>query len=148
MFAYHRPRRYGDDGEGAALVVFDDPGFTCAKDSGDYLVLGYPDWGVLVACKQPQYGKRHIRTATRSASRNHFGTRPATADGIERQGQICIVLVGVVALHFKVPGCIDQSASLIAYRVGIPHIHVAAQSHTQKGIQATVHGDNVVALPY
>ena len=35
------------------------------------------------------------------------GTRPATADGIERQRQIGIVLVRVVALNFKVGGGID-----------------------------------------
>ncbi len=60
------------------------------------------------------------------AVRNHFGTRPATADGIERQRQIGKVLVRVMALNFKVGGGIDQCATCIAHRVGIPHIYVAA----------------------
>ena len=84
-----------------------------------------------VAREQAQYGKCHVRTAARSASRNHFGTRPAASDGIERQRQIGIVLVGVVALNFKVGGGIDQRTTRITHRVGIPHIHVAAQAGTQ-----------------
>ncbi len=147
MFAYYRPRGYGDDGERLAFGAFDDPGFVCAKDTGDHLVLGNPDRGILVACEQAQYGKRHVRTAARSAGRNHFGTRPATADGTESQRQIGIVLVRIMALNFKVGGGIDQRATCIAHCVGISYIHVAAQAGTQKGIQAAVHGDNVVALP-
>lgn len=148
MFAYHSPGGKGDDGERLALVAFDSPRFTCAKDAGDHIVLGNPDWGVIVACEQAQYGKSHIRTATRGAGRNHFGTRPATADGIERQSQICIVLVGVVAFNFKVGGGIDQRTARVAHRVGISYIYVAAQTGAQQRVEPAVRGDNVVALPY
>lgn len=147
MFAYYRPRRYGDDGEGAALVVFDDPGFACAKDAGDYLVLSNPDRGIIVASEQAQYGKRHVGTAARGAGRNYFGTRPAASDGIERQCQVGIVLVGVVALNFKVGGGIDQRATGVAHRVGVTDIDVAAQAGAQQRIESAVHGDNVIALP-
>lgn len=147
MFAYYRPRRYGDDGEGAALVAFDGPRFSCAKDTGDHFVLGNPDWGIYVSREQAQYGQCHVGTASGGAGRNHLGTRPATPDGIERQRQIGVVLVGVVALNFEVSGGIDQRSALITHRVGISYIHVAAQAGTQKGIQAAIHGDNVVALP-
>lgn len=147
MFAYHCPRGYGDDGERLAFGALDGPRLTCVKNAGDYLVLSNPDWGVIIACEQAQYGKRHVRTAASGAGRNHFGTRPTTADGIERQRQIGIVLVGVVALNFKVGGSIDQCATGIAHRIGIPHIYVAAQAGTQQRVESAVHGDNVVALP-
>ena len=52
-----------------------------------------------------------------------------------------------MALNFKVGGGIDQCATCIAHRVGIPHIYVAAQTGTQQSIQAAVHSDDVVALP-
>ena len=117
------------------------------QDAGRGLVFGNPDRGVLIAYKQPQYGKRHIRTSTGGAGRNHFGTRPATSDGIERQRQIGIVLVWVVALNFKVGGGIDQRTARIAHRVGISHIYIAAQAGAQQRIESTVHSDNVVALP-
>ena len=107
MFAYLGVGGYGDDGERLAFGAFDGPRFACVQDAGRGLVFGNPDRGILVACEQPQYGKRHVRTAARSASRNYFGTRPATTDGIERQRQIGIVLVRVVALNFKVGGGID-----------------------------------------
>lgn len=147
MFAYHRPGGKGDDGERLALVAFDDPRFSCAKDAGDDLVRGNPDWGVLVAREQAQYGKRHIRTAAGGASRNYFSNRPAASDGIERQRQIGIVLVRIVPLNFKVGGGIDQSATCIAHRVGIPHIYVATQSRAQQRVEPAVHSDNVIALP-
>ena len=57
MFAYHRPRGYGDDGERLALGAFDGPRFACAKDAGDYLVLGNPDWGVTKA-EREEYHER------------------------------------------------------------------------------------------
>lgn len=147
MLAYNRPRGYSDYGERLALGTFDDPGFACVKEASDHLVLGNPNWAVIVACEQAQYGKRHIRTAAGGAGRNHFGTQPATADGIERQRQIGIVLVRIVALNFKIGGGIDQRATCIAHRVGIPHIYVAAQAGDQQRIESAVHGDNVVALP-
>ena len=62
---------------------------------------------MLVASEQAQYGKRHVRTAASGAGRNYFGTWPAATDGIERQCQIGIVLVRIVALNFKVGGGID-----------------------------------------
>ncbi len=147
MLAYNRPRGYGDDGESLALGAFDGPRFACVEDAGRGLVFSNPDWGILIAREQPQYGKRHIRAAAGGAGRNYFGTRPAASDGIERQCQVGIVFVGVVTLNFKVGGGIDQRTTRVTYRVGIPHINVAAQAGTQKGIQAAVHGDNVVALP-
>lgn len=147
MFAYHRPGGKGDDGERLALVAFDDPRFSCAKDAGDDLVLGNPDRGVIVACEQPQYGKRHIRTAAGGAGRNHFGTWPAATDGIERQSQVGTVLVRVVALNFKVGGGINKSATGFAYRIGVPYIYFAVQSRAQQRIETAVHGDNVIALP-
>lgn len=147
MLAYNRPRGYSDYGKRLALGTFDDPGFACVKEAGDHLVLGNPDWGVIVAREQAQYGKRHIRTAASGAGRNHFGTRPATADGIERQRKIGIVLVRVMALNFKVGGGIDQRTTRITHRVGIPHIYVAAQAGAQQRIESTIHSDNVVALP-
>lgn len=138
---------YGDDRKRLAFGTFDGPGFASVQDTGRDLVFGNPDWGALVAREQAQYGKRHIRPAAGGAARNHFGTRPATADGTESQRQIGIVLVRIMALNFKVGGGIDQRATCIAHCVGISYIHVAAQAGTQKGIQAAVHGDNVVALP-
>lgn len=147
MFAYYRPRGYGDDGERLAFGAFDGPRFACAKEAGDHLILGDPDRGILVACKQPQYGKRHVRTAASGAGRNYFGTWPAATDGIERQCQIGIVLVRVVALNFKVLSGINKSATGFAYRIGVPYIYVAAQSRAQQRVESAVHGDNVVALP-
>ena len=67
--------------------------------------------------------------------------------GAERQSQIGIVLVGVVTLNFKVGGNIDQHAAGVTHRVGISHIHVAAQSRAQQRVEPAIHGDNVVALP-
>ena len=52
-----------------------------------------------------------------------------------------------MALNFKVGGGIDQLSARIAYRVGIPHIYVAAQASAQQCVEPAVHGDNVVALP-
>ena len=147
MFAYLGVGGYGNDGERFALGAFDGPRFACAKDAGRGLVFGNPDWGVIVASEQAQYGKRHVRAAARSTGCHNLGTRPATADGIECQRQIGIVLVRVVAFHFKVLGSIDQRATRIAHRVGISHIYVAAQSRAQQRIQPAVYGDNVVALP-
>lgn len=147
MFAYLGVGGYGDDGERLAFSAFDGPRFACAKDAGDHLVLGNPDWGILVTREQAQYGKRHIRTTAGGAGRNHFGTRPATADGIERQRQIGIVLVRVVALYFKGFGGIGQRTTRIANRVGIPHIHIAAQTGAQQRVEPAVHSDNVIALP-
>lgn len=100
-----------------------------------------------MAREQAQYGKRHIRTAARSAGRNHFGTRPATADGIERQSQVGIVLIRVVALNFKVLSGINKSTACVAHRIGISYIYVAAQAGTQQSVESAIHGDNVVALP-
>lgn len=117
------------------------------QNAGHGLVLGNPDWGVIVACEQAQYGKRHIRATAGGAGRNHFGTRPATADGIERQCQIGIVLVRVVALNFKVLSGINKSATGFAYRIGVPYIYVAAQSRTQQRVESAVYGNNMVALP-
>lgn len=147
MFAYYCSRGYGDDGERLAFGAFDGPGFAYVQDAGDYPVLDNPDWGALVAREQAQYGKRHIRTAAGGAGCNHFGTRPATADGIERQSQICIVLVGIVALYLKGVGGIDHRTTRIAHRVGISHIYIAAQPYAQQRIEPAVHGDNVVTLP-
>ncbi len=147
MFAYHRPGGYGDDGKGFAGCILNSPGFASVQDAGRDLIFGNPGWSVIVACKQPQNGKRHIRAAARGAGRNHFGTRPAASDGIERQRQIGIVFVGVMTLHLKCFGGIDQRATCIAHRVGIPHIHVAVQSRAQQRIETAVHGDNVIALP-
>ena len=147
MFAYYCPRGYGDDGEGFALGTLDGPGLACVKDAGDHLVLGNPNGGILVACKQPSYGKRHVRAAAGGAGRNHLGTRPATSDRIECQRQIGIVLVGVVALYLKGLVGIDQRATGVAHRVGISYIHVAAQASAQQRVEPAVHGDNVVALP-
>ena len=131
MFAYLGVGGYSNNGKRFALSAFDGPRFICVKNAGDHLVLDDPDGGTLVAREQAQYGKRHIRTAARSAGRNYFGTRPAASDGIERQCQVGIVLVGVVALYFKGFGGIDQRAARIAHRVGIPHIDVAAQASAQ-----------------
>lgn len=147
MFAYYRFWGYGDDGERLAFGTFDGPRLIYVKDTGDYLVLSNPDRGIIVASEQAQYGKRHVGTAARGAGRNHFGTRPATADGIECQRQIGIVLVWVVALNFKVGGGIDQRATCIAHRIGIPYIYVAAKSRAQQRVEPSVHGDNVAALP-
>ena len=52
-----------------------------------------------------------------------------------------------MALHLKGFGGIDQRSASITHRVGIPHIHVAAQSRTQQRIEPAIHGDNAVALP-
>ena len=121
---------------------------SCVKDTETTtFVLDNPDRGILVACEQAQYGKRHVRTAAGGAGRDHFGTRPATADGIERQCQIGVVLVRVVALYFEVFGGIDQRATRVTHRVGITHIHVAAQPSAQQRVESAVHGDNVIALP-
>ena len=120
---------------------------TGVKDAGGRIVLGNPDWGVIIARQQPQDAQRHVGAASGGAGRNHFGTRPTTADGIERQRQIGIVLVRVVALYLKGFGGIDQRTAGITHRVGIPHIHVTAQSRAQKCVEPAVHGDNVVALP-
>lgn len=147
MFAYLGVGGYGDDGERLALGTFDDPGFACVKEASDHLVLDNPDWGVIVACKQPQYGKCHVRTSARSTGCHNLGTWPATADGIERKRQIGIVLVRVMALYFKVFGGIDQRTARIAHRVGISHIYIAAQAGAQQRIESAVHGDNVIALP-
>ena len=107
MLAYLGVGGYGDDGERLALGAFNGPRFASVQDAGRGLVFGDPDRSILVACEQPQYGKCHIRAAARGAGCNHFGTRPAAADGTERQRQIGIVLVWVVALNFKVGGGID-----------------------------------------
>lgn len=147
MFAYYCPRGNGDDGERLALGALNGPRFACVQDAGRDLIFGNPGWSVIVACEQPQNGKLHIRAAARGAGRNHFGTRPATADGIERQRQVGIVLVRVVALNFKVLSGINESAADFANRIGIPHIYVAAQSRAQQRVEPAVHGDNVVALP-
>lgn len=147
MFACHRPRSNGNDGERFSFGALNGPRFACAKEAGDHLVLDNPDRGILVASEQAQYGKRHVRTTASGTGCNHFGTRPATADGIERQSQICIVLVGVVALNFKVLSGINKSATGFAYRIGVPYIYVAAQSRAQQRVESTVHGDNVIALP-
>lgn len=117
------------------------------EDAGGYLVLGNPDWGVLVAREQSQYGKRHIRTAASGAGRNYFGTWPAATDGIERQRQIGIVLVRVVAFNFKVLSGINKSATGFANRIGVPYIYIAAQASAQQCVEPAVHGDNVIALP-
>ena len=77
------------------------------EDAGDYLVLGDPDGSIFVAREQAQYGQGHVGAAAGGAGRNHFGTRPATTDGIEGQCQIGVVLVRVVALNFKVGGGIN-----------------------------------------
>lgn len=147
MFAYYCPRGNGDDGERLALGALNGPRFACVQDAGRDLIFGNPGWSVIVACEQPQNGKLHIRAAARGAGRNYFGTRPATTDGIERQRQIGIVLVRVVALYFKGFGGIDQRTTRVAHRVGIPHIYVAAQASAQQCVEPAVHGDNVVALP-
>ena len=136
-----------DYGERLAFGALDGPRFACVQDAGRGLIFSNPDRGVIVACEQAQYGKRHVRAAARSASRNYFSTRPATTDGIERQRQIGIVLVWVVALYFKGFGGIDQSTTRVAHRVGIPHIYVAGQASAQQCVEPAVHGDNVVALP-
>lgn len=147
MFACHRPRSKSDDRERLAFGALNGPRFASVQNAGRGLVFGNPDWGVIVASEQAQYGKRHIRTAASGAGRNYFGTRPATADGIERQRKIGIVLVRVMALNFKVGGGIDQRTTRITHRVGIPHIYVAAQAGAQQRIESTIHSDNVVALP-
>lgn len=147
MFAYHRPGGYGDDGKGFAGCILNSPRFAFVQNAGRDLVLGDPDRGILVACKQPQYGKRHVRTAASGAGHNYFGTWPAATDGIERQCQIGIVLVRVVALNFKVLSGINKSATGFAYRVGVAYVYVAAQIRTQQGVQAAIYGDDVVALP-
>ncbi len=146
MFAYYCPRGNGDDGERLALGALNGPRFACVQDAGRDLIFGNPGWSVIVACEQPQNGKRHIRAAARSASRNHFSTRPTTANGIERQRQIGIVLVGVVTLNFKVLSGINKSAAGFAYRIGVPYIYVAAQAGAQQRVESAIHGDNVVAL--
>ena len=138
---------YGDDRKRLAFGTFDGPGFASVQDTGRDLVFGNPDWGALVAREQAQYGKRHVRTAASGAGRNYFGTWPAATDGIERQCQIGIVLVRVVALNFKVLSGINKSATGFAYRIGVPYIYVAAQSRTQQRVESAVHGDNVIALP-
>lgn len=147
MFAYLGVGGNSDDGERLALGTPDGPRFTCAKDTGRGLILGDPDWGILITSKQPQYGKRHVRAAASGAGRNYFGTWPAATDGIERQCQIGIVLVRVVALNFKVLSGINKSATGFAYRIGVPYIYVAAQSRAQQRVESAVHGDNVIALP-
>ena len=148
MFAYYCPRGYGDDGEGFALGTLDGPGLVLVQESGCHFVFFDPDGGILVACKQPSYGKRHVRAAAGGAGRNHLGTRPATSDRIECQRQIGIVLVGVVALYLKGLVGIDQRATGVAHRVGISYIHVATQASAQQRVEPAVHGDNVVALPH
>ena len=52
-----------------------------------------------------------------------------------------------MALNFKVGGGIDQRATCIAHRVGIPHIYVAAHAGAQQRVEPAVHGDDVIALP-
>ena len=52
-----------------------------------------------------------------------------------------------MALYLKSFGGIDQRAAGVAHRVGVPHIHVAAQPRAQQRVEPAVHGDNVVALP-
>ena len=52
-----------------------------------------------------------------------------------------------MAFYFKIGSGIDQSASRVAHRVGIPHIHIAAQPGAQQRVEPAVHCDNVVALP-
>jgi len=51
-----------------------------------------------------------------------------------------------MALHLKGVSSFDQSASLIAYGVGVAHVDVAAQASAQQGVQAAVYGYDVVAL--
>ena len=52
-----------------------------------------------------------------------------------------------MTFYFKIDSGIDQSATLIANGVGVAHVDVAAQASAQQGIQATVNGYDVVALP-
>lgn len=52
-----------------------------------------------------------------------------------------------MALYLKGFGGIDQRTTGFAYRIGIPHINVAAQTGSQQRVESAVHGDNVVALP-
>lgn len=147
MLADYGVGGYSNDGKRFALGALDGPRFTYVKNTGDHLVLGDPDGSILVAREQTQYGQCHVRTAASGAGRNYFGTWPAATDGIERQCQIGIVLVRVVALNFKVLSGINKSATGFAYRIGVPYIYVAAQSRAQQRVESAVHGDNVIALP-
>lgn len=52
-----------------------------------------------------------------------------------------------MAFYFKGFGGIDQRTTCVAHRVGVPHIHIAAQSRAQQRVKSAVHGDDVVALP-
>lgn len=52
-----------------------------------------------------------------------------------------------MAFYLKGFGGIDQRTTRITHRVGIPHIHVTAQSRAQQRVESAVHGDNTVALP-
>lgn len=52
-----------------------------------------------------------------------------------------------MALNFKVLSGINKSATGFAYRIGVPHIYVAAQASAQQRIEPAVHRNNVVALP-
>lgn len=147
MLADYGVGGYSDNGEGFALGALDGPRFTCVKNTGDNLVFLDPDGSILVTGKQTQHAQCHVGTAARSAGRNHFGTRPATADGIERQSQVGIVLIRVVALNFKVLSGINKSTACVAHRIGISYIYVATQAGAQQRVEPAIHGDNVVALP-
>lgn len=147
MLADYGVGGYSDNGEGFALGALDGPRFTCVKNTGDNLVFLDPDGSILVTGKQTQHAQCHVGAAAGGTGRNHLGTWPATADGIERKRQIGIVLVRVMALYFKVFGGIDQRTARIAHRVGISHIYIAAQAGAQQRIESAVHGDNVIALP-
>ena len=52
-----------------------------------------------------------------------------------------------MTLHLKGFGGIDQSASRFTHRIGIPHIHVAAQPDAQQRIEPSVYGYDMVTLP-
>lgn len=147
MLADYGVGGYSDNGEGFALGALDGPRFTCVKNTGDNLVFLDPDGSILVTGKQTQHAQCHVGAAAGGTGRNHLGTWPAATDGIERQCQIGIVLVRVVALNFKVLSGINKSATGFAYRIGVPYIYVAAQSRAQQRVESAVHGDNVVALP-
>lgn len=147
MLADYGVGGYSDNGEGFALGALDGPRFTCVKNTGDNLVFLDPDGSILVTGKQTQHAQCHVGAAAGGTGRNHLGTRPATTNGIERQSQICIVLVGVVAFYLKGFGGIDQRTTRVAYRVGIPHINVTAQAGAQQRVESAVHSDDVIALP-
>lgn len=147
MLADYGVGGYSDNGEGFALGALDGPRFTCVKNTGDNLVFLDPDGSIFVTGKQTQHAQCHVGAAAGGTGRNHLGTRPATTNGIERQRQIGIVLVRVVALNFKVLSGINKSAADFANRIGVTYIYIAAQAGAQQRVEAAVHGDNVIALP-